>query len=247
MKISHDLGRDEWFKSMFEEMTNFLIQSGVRNVIVACPNCHRIFKEYGRELSVKTAYEIVAETGLPQAEPVKGVITVHDPCAVRFEEAAHSAVRHLVTKQGLTIEEMAHHREKTRCCGEGGFVGCLSPDVARAWGATRKGEANGRRMITYCAGCTNLLNRLTPTSHVLDLLFEPEATLAGKGTVSRAPVTYLNRWMLKRRFRRSIDAKITWERSFTAGEVRRRKEQWRDVGTWAAYFKKRNITKGEFK
>jgi uncharacterized membrane protein YdjX (TVP38/TMEM64 family)/Fe-S oxidoreductase len=218
MKISHDLGREEHFTAMFQEMKKFLVEKSVRKIIVAYPNCHRIFKEYGGELSVKTVYEIVAENGLPQPERVKDVVTIHDPCAVRFEASAHSAVRHLVRSQGLTIAEMPHHRERTLCCGEGGSVGCISPDIAKAWGARRKGEANSRRMITYCARCANLLSRATPTSHVLDLLFEPKATLAGKATVSRAPIAYINRLKLKNQFKKRIHAPITRERTFVAGE-----------------------------
>jgi hypothetical protein len=93
-------------------------------------------------------------------------------------------------------------------------VGCISPDLPRGWGETLKGEAKSRRMITYCTGCTNLLNRLTPTNHVLDILFEPTVTFAGKEKVSKAPITYINRLRLKSRFRKAVDAKVTRERTF---------------------------------
>ena len=85
----------------------------------------------------------------------------------------------MVSAKGLTIEEMPHSGVKTLCCGEGGSVGFLAPELSKKWGNLRKKEADGRRIITYCAGCANLLGSLTPTSHVLDLLFEPEATMAG--------------------------------------------------------------------
>ncbi len=221
MKISHDLGQEERFTVMFQEMRTYLVEKGVRGVIVACPNCHRMFKEHGGELSVKTVYEVVADNGRLEEESAKGIVTIHDPCAVRFEEPAQTAVRRLVTNQGLTIEEMPHHREKTLCCGEGGFVGCTSPDLSKSWGTMIKKEANGRRMITYCAGCTNHLNGVTPTSHVLDLLFEPRATLAGKTKVSRAPMTYINRLRLKHRFRKSLDGGVTRERISITGEEKK--------------------------
>ncbi len=145
MKISHDLGRKEHFTAMFQEMKNFLLENGVQKVIVACPNCHRIFKQYGEELSVKTVYEIVGEHSLPLMESVEGVVTIHDPCAVRFEEPAQSAVRHLVMNQGLVIEEMPHHGERTLCCGEGGIVGCVSPDLSKCWGAQDTGRGKGQK------------------------------------------------------------------------------------------------------
>lgn len=215
---SHDLGREEYFNAMFQEMRDFLVINGVRRVLVACPNCHKVFSKYGGELSVKTVYEYMAINGLPNTEQVNGTVTIHDPCVVRCEEAIHSAVRDLCTKKGLTIEEMPHHGKKTICCGEGGAVGCVSADVAKKWGALRKAETNGRKIVTYCAGCANFLGAITPTSHILDFLFEPQATVSGKAKVSKSPATHLNRLRLKKRLKNTVNASVTRERTFTAGE-----------------------------
>jgi uncharacterized membrane protein YdjX (TVP38/TMEM64 family)/Fe-S oxidoreductase len=219
MKISHDLGRQTYFDAMFREMRDFLIKNGVRYVIVACPNCYSMFRMYGEGLSVRTAYEVIAEGALLQDEKITGTVTIHDPCTLRFEPAVRSAVRELVKRQGLTVEEMPHHGKNTLCCGEGGFVGCLFPDLAKNWGGIIKGETTNRKMITYCAGCTNRLDGITSTGHIVDLVFEPVATLAGEVKVSKAPMTYLNRLMLKRRIRKSFPAPITRERIFHADET----------------------------
>ena len=72
---------------------------------------------------------------------------------------------------------MPHHGPKTICCGEGGSVGCLNPNLSDNWGTRRKEEAGATRILTYCAGCANFLGAKTPTSHVLDLLFDPESGL----------------------------------------------------------------------
>jgi uncharacterized membrane protein YdjX (TVP38/TMEM64 family) len=215
LKISHDLGRADYFQAMFREMKDYLVRSGMKKVIVACPNCHRIFSAYGEELKVGTVYEIMDEHPLPVQEAVAGVVTIHDPCPLRFSHAVHASVRSLVAKQGLAIEEMPHHGESTVCCGEGGFVAGLSPDLAAQWKKIRKDEAAGRRMITYCAGCTNHLDGITPTSHIVDLLWEPQATVAGKVAFTKAPFSYLNRLKLKRTFKQRITAPITRERTFT--------------------------------
>ena len=215
LKISHDLGREDYFRAMFREMKDFLVRSGVKKIIVACPNCHRIFSAYGEELAVRTVYEIMDEHPLPVKEKAPGTVTVHDPCPLRFAPAVHASVRSLVAKRGLTIEEMPHHGESTVCCGEGGFITGLSPDLAAKWKEVRKREAAGRRMITYCAGCTNHLDGISPTSHIVDLLWEPLATMAGKVGITKAPFTYLNRLKLKRTLKQQITAPIMRERTFT--------------------------------
>jgi len=215
-KPSHDLGRKAFFQSAFSEMRDYLLENGVRNVLVACPNCHKVFKRHGRTLVTRTVYEVLAENGLPENSRISGSVTVHDPCAVRFEESIHQAARDLVERTGLTVIEMPHHGRETLCCGEGGAVGFLSPELANNWRAMRKEEAQDHRIITYCAGCANSLGQVAPTSHVLDLIFEPEAVMAGHVKVSRAPVTYWNRIRLKNWFKKHLDAAVTRERTFTA-------------------------------
>jgi hypothetical protein len=88
----------------------------------------------------------------------------------------------------------------------------MTPELAKNWGAERKSESQGNIILTYCAGCVNLLDRLTPTHHVLDLFFEPEATLSGKVKFSKSPMTYWNRIRLKKQFKKIIPAAVTRER-----------------------------------
>jgi Fe-S oxidoreductase len=213
-KPSHDLGRETYFNAMFGEMRAFLVKNNIRNVYVACPNCYKVFSRYGEALSVETVYEFLAKNDLPSKKQIHQAVSIHDPCAVRFEEQIHSAVRELVGKQGLTIHEMPHHGKKTICCGEGGAGGFLTCDLASCWGLLRKKETGGKRMITYCAGCTHSLDLISPTIHILDLLFEPEAALAGKVRVFRSPFTYLNRIKLKSRLKKTVNALVARERTF---------------------------------
>ncbi|MBI4768798.1 MAG: (Fe-S)-binding protein [Deltaproteobacteria bacterium] len=213
-KPSHDLGREEYFHSLFQEMREYLLGQGIKTVLVACPNCYKIFKEYGAPLQVKTVYEFLAEDKNRERKGIQGSVTVHDPCVTRFEKAIQDAVRNLIQSQGLSIEEMEHHRTKTLCCGEGGAVGLIAPELAGSWGNKIKPETRGKRILTYCAGCVNLLNRRTPTDHVLDFFFEPEATLSGRIKGSKAPITYWNRIRLKKQFQKMVPALVTRERTF---------------------------------
>jgi Fe-S oxidoreductase len=210
---SHDLGREAYMTTMFNEMKGYLLDQGVKQVLVACPNCHKVFSRYGAPLAVRTIYEVMAEHDLPKKPTVSGTVTIHDPCAVRFEKGIHDAVRRLVDGTGLSVEEMIHSRTRTLCCGEGGAVGFLSPELAGTWGHIRKGEVHYRRVITYCAGCCDNLGRITPASHVLDLLFEPEAVLKGKTKASKSPITYYNRLRLKRFLKKNSAGVVTRERN----------------------------------
>lgn len=201
---SHDLGREDFFGAVFGEMLDWIRTNGVRTVLVACPNCHQVFRQYGEGLLVKSIYEALNDHPLPCTKRHSGVVTIHDPCAVRFEGLVQEAARHLTEALGVTIAGMTHERDKTVCCGQGGAVGLLAPHLVQSWRSIRKKETEGRRIVTYCGGCAGFLGAFTPTSHILDLVFDPEATLGGNEEVSVAPVTYWNRIRLKATFKRML-------------------------------------------
>jgi hypothetical protein len=81
-------------------------------------------------------------------------------------------------------------------------VSFMEPPLAANWGEIRRREADRLRIVTYCAGCAYYLGRVGVTAHLLDVIFDPIKTLAGKAKVSKAPLTYLNRLLLKRKFRK---------------------------------------------
>ena len=212
-KPSHDLGRSDYFHYVFGELKEYLLRNGVQNVLVACASCHQSFKEHGGPLAVKMVYEVFSEWGIPERAKACGVVGLHDPCAIRFETPVNAAVREIVKRVGLDIDELPHHGSKTLCCGEGGAVGFLAPELAKSWGAIRATEAGGRKIITYCAGCAGYLNSTLSVEHLLDLIFEPHETLTGRVKVSRSPVTYWNRIRLKRHFKKIVDARFSRERN----------------------------------
>lgn len=196
-KPSHDLGAETFFRQQFKRIQDFLKANSIHNILVACPNCYRMFSEYGTGLNVQTIYEVLQPH--PLNPPLN--ITVHDPCGVRFQPHIHQAVRTLLQRSNATITEMKHHGVKTLCCGEGGGVGYLHPKLARSWTAKRGAEAEEKKVITYCAGCSHYLGQEMDTSHILDLLFEPEQTMAGCEQITSSPFTYWHRFRIKQQLR----------------------------------------------
>jgi len=202
---SHDLGRRNYFTSAFGKLIDRLHCRGVKKVVVACPNCFQIFRQYGNGISVATVYEYL-ETDSHQGQALawEGQVSVHDPCALRDETAVHQAVRRLLQGLGLKVTEMKHHGRRTVCCGHGGMVEFINPDLAGSWPAIREEETAGLPIITYCAGCTSFLNKLVPAVHIADLLYRPEKVRTGMALEARPPFTYLNRLMLKRRLQKDL-------------------------------------------
>jgi len=215
-KPSHDLGRTDFFHAMFNEMQNYLVDQGIKNILTACPSCYAVFTRYAKRISTQSVYDILAlETWQTESNTIhQAAVTVQDSCVARLEKDIQGSVRKLILALTVPLEEMKHHGKKTLCCGEGGGAHFVAPDLAGQWGEIRRNEREGRRIITYCAGCANFLGKIGPTAHVLDLIFDPAATLSGKAKVTKSPVTYLKRLLLKHSFRKKQEYSSTRERDF---------------------------------
>ncbi|WP_321494335.1 (Fe-S)-binding protein [uncultured Desulfobacter sp.] len=219
-KPSHDLGRETYFQSMFGEMLGFLQAHRIKRVWLACPNCYKVFKTYAPAMTVETVYEVISRTGLPckfsegsrllEDSP----LVIHDPCPMRDEVLVQESVRSLLAGMNLPVEKMAFEKKKTLCCGEGGSVGFIDSELARAWTEKRKKVAGSRPIVTYCAGCAGFLNRGTTTFHILDLLFFPEKVGSGRLGVAKAPLTYFHRLALKRKIKKAMTHAFFRERTY---------------------------------
>ncbi|MCI5150930.1 MAG: hypothetical protein D3916_16365 [Candidatus Electrothrix sp. MAN1_4] len=78
----------------------------------------------------------------------------------------------------------------------------MKKKIAQRWGDYLQLEANGRITVTYCTGCVDSLRSRLRIVHLLDLIFAPKASLAGRVRVAKPPFTYLNRLYLKQRLKR---------------------------------------------
>ena len=197
MKPSHDLGRQGFFDNHFGRVKEKLKKAGVRRVITACPNCQKIFQDYGDEFQVTTVYELMAESDFVPANTASFYAAIHDPCPQRLDSVTQDSVRALAKRCGGHINEMSGKRKWTRCCGEGGMVKFVSPELAESWTNERKQSAGGQDLVTSCAGCTNYLKDIGDVRHILDVMFDtrPPVWMV-------PPLTYLARLWLKLWFKR---------------------------------------------
>jgi len=206
-KPSHDLGYTDTFLANFNSIRTQLRTRGITSVITACPNCTKIFRQYAPEIHVQSIFTVIAAQGrLP--EKVCAVhcreVVVHDPCALRDDLSSQEATRSLLQLLGHRPTAMRHQKEQTLCCGEGGAVGFVQPELAQAWTQKRIAEAAGRPIVTTCAGCSTMFARSTRTIHLADLLFS--ATQNDKISAATPPMTHLNRLWLKFRLWHRMNA-----------------------------------------
>lgn len=200
-KPSHDLGLTDSFSVTFTKLVDKLKAGGVKKIYTACPSCYVTFKSYAPELETRTVYEVLAGNPPTQVGNVAEQLTIHDTCITRYESVIHDSVRSLIRSTGAEIVEAKHNRQKAICCGEGGAAAFVAPEITDSWKSIRKEEADGKRVITYCAGCSSTLDESLQSTHLLDLLFDQDKALKGKEQKTKTPFTYLKRILLKNRLK----------------------------------------------
>jgi NADPH-dependent glutamate synthase beta subunit-like oxidoreductase len=199
---SYFIGEKDVMLRIIGNVTQELKKLKAEEIIVACPHCHQTFQEFLPQVRTRTIYEVLSEVGLPfEAQATAPwIFNIQDACGTRTAPQVHEAVRAMVRDLGYTVEEMAHNRERSICCGSGGMVPAVAPELAKKMTNFRLSEAT-HDLVTYCASCRARLNKAGhPSLHLLDLPFNP----AWQQTKTQPPphslIRWWRRWRLKKHF-----------------------------------------------
>ncbi len=168
-KPSHDLGRADFFDQKIKKLEGNLSRRGIKKIITLCPSCLVTLREHLPGIKVSMVYERLS--GIKAKHDISSDAHIIDPCTVRFDKDIITEVRELLSKSGVPVKELKHSGEKTLCCGEGGATNHVTPKYKDSWLKKRREEVSGT-VITYCAGCNNILRDLGDVRHLLDILLE---------------------------------------------------------------------------
>ena len=156
-------------------------------VIVACATCKQALAQILPDASIISLWEVLDER---MAEPFGGQVAasmqvpasmqVQDPCGARHDAAWQKAVRSLMAKAGIAVQEPPRTGEKTACCGYGGLVWNAQADVADAMAATRAADFS-LPVLASCSMCRDRLSRQVESWHVFDILPPTSGRGVGKG------------------------------------------------------------------
>jgi hypothetical protein len=136
-----------------------------------------MFKENLSDTQILSLWNVLEQIGLPEGERrlASAPLAVHDPCTTRPEPEIQEAVRRLLARLKMPVEELRLSRSKTECCGFGGLMQNANFGLAREVVARRAKEST-LDYVTYCAMCRdNLASAGKRTMHLLDLIFPDPA------------------------------------------------------------------------
>lgn len=168
------LGLEEEGEHAREEIRRAMDELGAEELIVACPQCQEILREHFSDVQVSSVWEFLAETWDPTSRFDELQLAIHDPCRSRHDPEVHAAIRTLVRTCGAEVVEAEYSHERTRCCGAGGKIEKVDPDLYARIAERATGEID-LPMVTYCTGCRGALRDAgRDTIHILDLLMDQD-------------------------------------------------------------------------
>ncbi len=115
---------------------------GIKNLIISCAGCYRVFTEeypelIGKDLPFKVIshmeylYKLIEEKklSLPNKSHLK--VTYKDPCELGRHCGVYDIARDLLSNlPGVENREMTNHKEQALCCGSGGLIKTNHPTIA---------------------------------------------------------------------------------------------------------------------
>lgn len=201
---SYLIGETTLFTKILDGLEKQMEYLGALEIITACAKCYHIFKDHRPQWKIRSLYETMVEVGLPHRLPKASnkVFSIHDSCPARYEERFRQAVREVMRLLGCNIEEMEFSGEKTRCCGGGGMMAPVNPELFEKIVDLRVNETP-HDLVTYCAGCReNFASQKKPTVHVLDLVFNRAWNHDRLKPTRNGAQRWKNRWDLKRQLKK---------------------------------------------
>ncbi len=143
---------------------------GARRVVFTCPSCLYAWSHLHPEMVDTSGLELLHATemlvDLLDADrlalgPVEEVVTYHDPCDLGRKNGIYEAPRAVMGAiPGLELREMSMNRRDALCCGGGGDVETVDPDIPVQVAERRLAqvEATGAKYVaSACQQCQRTL------------------------------------------------------------------------------------------
>ena len=128
-------GRPEEMKALKEHNLERIKAMGAKRVVFSCPSCYHTWKHfYDTDVELMHSSELLAEmvkSGQIQFNRLDLKVTYHDPCDLGRNSGVYEPPRDVIKAvPGLELVEMANNRALANCCGGGGNVEMIDPELS---------------------------------------------------------------------------------------------------------------------
>ncbi len=138
---------------------------GAERIVFACPSCYHTWMDEGKtDIEIFHSTEFIKkliDEGKISFKEKRTKVTYHDPCDLGRASGVYEAPREILRSiPGVELVEMKGNREQCVCCGGGGNLEMVNPELSAGLAQAKIEEikATGAEMvITACQQCVRTI------------------------------------------------------------------------------------------
>src|SRR3990172_8912643 len=177
------LGGEEWccgfpliaagmkknIKTLIQHNVEKVKEKGAEKVVCACPSCYHTWREEyksGLEIFHSTQFiKKLVDEGKINFKEKKTRVTYHDPCDLGRLSGVYEAPREVLRAiPGVELVEMEGNRGQCRCCGGGGDLEMVRPDLSAAIAQANIEEIKATGADTVITACQQCVRTIQATA-----------------------------------------------------------------------------------
>jgi len=168
----HLMGDQEKFVQNARNVIDLIKATGAKELVTPCAGCYKTFRKYypeagdlGVELfhSVHYIQRLIEKKKIQLGGNLGKKITYHDPCDLGRAFHIFDEPREILKAiPDIDFIEMKRNRLKARCCGGGGSVMALEPELSADMAAVRVKDAvevDAEIIVSGCSACKDNLRK----------------------------------------------------------------------------------------
>lgn len=169
-------GMDDGIKKLIEHNIERVRERGSEKVIFSCPSCYRTWKdryETGLELihSVQFIEQLFNDERITFTKNLHRRVTYHDPCDLGRKSNIYDPPRNILSKiPGIELVEMDNNRQLSNCCGGGGDLEIIDPELSSAISQSKIEEiqkTGASEVVTSCQQCIRTISGYAKKNRVM--------------------------------------------------------------------------------
>ena len=142
---------------------------GAKAVVFTCPSCYHTWKErFHTEIEIFHATEFIKkliDEGKIRLKGRQTKLTYHDPCDLGRAGGVYEAPRQILKAiPGVELVEMEANREQCRCCGGGGDLEIVNPDLSASLAQAKIEEIRATGADLVISACQQCLRTILATA-----------------------------------------------------------------------------------
>jgi len=128
-------GMSERIEVLMEHNLKKVKDVGAKKIVFTCPSCYHTWKNlYKPQVEILSSSELLEQMILEKRISMKEInatVTYHDPCDLGRNSGIFDSPREVIKAiPGIRLIELPNNREMSVCCGGGGNVEMVDPDLS---------------------------------------------------------------------------------------------------------------------